>query len=754
MIRLGLRLTLNGGKETLTRLVLTALAVSLGVAMLLVALSAMNAVQTEAQRAAWLETSGVQAPSGGPQATSTQTWWLATPDVFENQPIVRIDLAARATSTLVIPGIAHLPGPGQFIASPALTALLRSTARAELADRFPGRQIGEIGDAGLPSPNSLVMVVGHSAAELSRIPGVTLVTAVNTMSGTNGIAGSNQTTIEIILAVGAVALLLPILIFIGTATRLSAARREQRFAAMRLVGATPRQVSVVAAVEAGLAAIAGVMLGFALYGLVYRSLGSIDLTGVRSFPGDLSLHSVDVVAVALAVPIACIVSGLLSLRRVQVSPLGVSRRVRPSSPHAWRLVPLAGGLGILAAIAFSRTPTTEPKSDLPWFLLGFLLSVGGLFVAGSWLTAVGARLLGWRTGHPALLLAARRLADNPRASFRAISGLVLALFVTTASIGILATIDSNLGSGKVAASESATVVEQFVGMTGSPFSWTPATVSQSDVRHLEAIPGVRAVTLIHDDQFDHGISITDGEGPIGLVACASLAATLVLGHCRAGESVAAVNPDFFDTVSVQAPTTEAAQAATAWPSEAVSLTRLSRIPDDALLVSTNGTTSTIERVRTALDDGFLGRATPLTMGGISPSTAQVLDQSQRLADLIILASLIVAGCSLAIGAAAGVSERKRAFVLLRLAGTQLGVLQRVVALEGSVPLLAGAIVAISAALVATDLSVHAVLGSTLRFPDGGYYAVVLGGLAASLVAIAATFPLLRRVTDPRVTRSE
>lgn len=62
--------------------------------------------------------------------------------------------------------------------------------------------------------------------------------------------------------------------------------------------------------------------------------------------------------------------------------------------------------------------------------------------------------------------------------------------------------------------------------------------------------------------------------------------------------------------------------------------------------------------------------------------------------------------------------------------------------------------AIGAALLATDLSVKAVLGSSLRPPDLVYLTVVLGGLAASLAAIASTFPLLRRVTDPEVTRSE
>ena len=64
---------------------------------------------------------------------------------------------------------------------------------------------------------------------------------------------------------GAVALLLPVLILIATASRLSAARREQRFAAMRLVGATPRQISGSRWWRAALQAIAGVAVGFALF---------------------------------------------------------------------------------------------------------------------------------------------------------------------------------------------------------------------------------------------------------------------------------------------------------------------------------------------------------------------------------------------------------------------------------------------------------------------------------------------------------
>ena len=51
----------------------------------------------------------------------------------------------------------------------------------------------------------------------------------------------------------------------------------------------------------------------------------------------------------------------------------------------------------------------------------------------------GARLMARRAQRPAPLIAARRLADNPKAGFRAISGLVVALFVTSVTVGIITT---------------------------------------------------------------------------------------------------------------------------------------------------------------------------------------------------------------------------------------------------------------------------------------------------------------------------
>lgn len=84
--------------------------------------------------------------------------------------------------------------------------------------------------------------------------------------------------------------------------------------------------------------------------------------------------------------------------------------------------------------------------------------------------------------------------------------------------------------------------------------------------------------------------------------------------------------------------------------------------------------------------------------------------------------------------AGGLRDRKRPFSLLRLTGTQLGVLRRVVLLESAVPLLVVAVVAIGMGFLAAQLFVQAQFDYSIRAPGIQYYAIVLTGLVASLGA--------------------
>ena len=62
---------------------------------------------------------------------------------------------------------------------------------------------------------------------------------------------------------------------------------------------------------------------------------------------------------------------------------------------------------------------------------GLLIVMIGLIVAGPWLTATTARWCARILNGASPLLATRRLADNPKAAFRAVRGLVLAVFLGT-----------------------------------------------------------------------------------------------------------------------------------------------------------------------------------------------------------------------------------------------------------------------------------------------------------------------------------
>ena len=85
MIRLGLRLTLNGGREAATRLAVTAVAVALGVGLLLITMAGINALNAQYARAAWLSTGAVGPgpPAAGPVALAADPlWWLFNTDYF------------------------------------------------------------------------------------------------------------------------------------------------------------------------------------------------------------------------------------------------------------------------------------------------------------------------------------------------------------------------------------------------------------------------------------------------------------------------------------------------------------------------------------------------------------------------------------------------------------------------------------------------------------------------------------------------
>jgi hypothetical protein len=779
VIPLALRLVLSGGREGATRLVILAVAVGLGVGLLLTAVAGTNAVTAWNNSHAWLWTGTVAVPPG-PAVGIAPLWWQPSSDTFDGQQIDRFDVAATGTSSPVPPGITRDPGPGQYYASPALAALLRGTPANQLADRYPGRLAGTIGDAALSSPNSLIIIIGHTPAQLAGTQDSVQVTSIaTTVPGkfddrlnpqglaympTN--AGIESSGIDLILSVVALGMLTPVLIFIATATRLSAARREQRFAAMRLAGATRRQVSLLAATESMAAAVLGVAAGFGMFFLLRTPVAGIPFFGEPFFPGQLSLSPADILAVAIGVPVAAAVAARLALRRVHISPLGVARRVMPKPPRAWRVLPLLAGLAELGFFAV-RGGQLSVGAETQVLVSGFLLIIVGLIIAGPWLTMAMARVMARRTSRPSGLIAARRLADDPRAAFRAVSGLVLALFITTVAVVAITTQDAKDLTRFGSAGQANVLTDQLADQsTGSASPGPgPAAPAAPLAAQLRGIPGVQGVVVVRADPKLNIPGTLHGLGtgqfgppspiPAGVVSCAQLATVPALGRCPAGAAAAAFPAAGFSSGAYNSlfgtdPT------GIIWPAANIPAARLGRLGVVAINVATNGTVPAIEQARTALENAhaYPTSSGPSTLGDLIAQDDSGNNAYQQLANTVILVSLPIAGCTLAAAIAAGLTDRKRPFSLLRLTGARLAMLRRVVALESAVPLLAVAAAAIGAGFGAAAEYASVAQNHPMAAPGAAYYLITAGGILAALGIVAATFPLLARITGPEVARNE
>ncbi|MGI5239970.1 FtsX-like permease family protein [Dactylosporangium sp. CA-139066] len=765
MLVLGARLTLRSGREALARLVLIAAAVAVGVTVLLAVLAEFNAFQATAQTRCWQCTSGEPIGAAGPGERGEL--WNYSEDYFAGRVVQRLDVAALSADAPVVPGLPRLPGPGQYYASAALTRLLAGVPRDELADRFAGAAAGEIGAGGLARPDDLVIIVGRTPGDLAALPATRVVGEISTRTRIDGTTSLYRYGIGMVAA----GLLVPLLTLIGTATRLAAARREERFAAFRLAGATPSQVGVIASVEAVIGAAAGSLLGIAAFQPLRPVIAGWAVAGTPYF-GDLVTPSPgQYAAVVLGVPLAAALAAVVSLRRVRLSPLGASRKITPPAPSPWRLAPLAAGLLLFAvAPVLLDRQSTQPAASglsngpgnavLPVSLLGLLLTMAGLVLSGSWLTLQGAGLVARAARRASTLLASRRLADNPKAAFRSVGGLVLAVFVGTVIACVIPAVDAGMraaGGGTLTDVLRVSFVPQPDPAAEHPVLGLEADAGRALVDRLRALPGTDVLPLYAPEARLTGYACVGANacGPTeAAIACADLTPFPALGRCAAG--VPAIRAQFglllsHDNVAgLRLPFAGA-------DSEVFGADPTAR-PLEALLVR-SGDPASLERIRTVLS-GYTSRigatSAPKTIGESIDLRDGRYREVQQVALAVVAVTLLVAGCSLAVAVGGGLVERRRPFTLLRVTGTAASVLFRVVTFEAMVPLLLATAVAIVAgAGVAASVTHTLAPGGPLLHPPGaGYFATMAVGFAAAPAVIASALPLLRRMSDPDGARFE
>jgi hypothetical protein len=739
-------------------LILTSAAVALGVAVLLSVVAEFHAFQVTSKRPSW-ESTGAMSGSG--TSNRNVELWNYSESLYNGQFIEILRVAPLGPNAPVVPGIPHLPSAGERYVSPALARLLATVPNDELGARFPGRQAGVIGQAALTGPQELVAIVGQSPSSLARLPDTIRVDRIQTAPQSQG----TTNIYRVAFGIGAIAVLFPLLILIATATRLSAARREERYAAIRLVGGTPRQINALASIDAVAGALLGTFLGIVLFLLLRPALDHLSFSGARFFPQYVTPTLLGYVALILVVPVAAVAASLLSLRRVQVSPLGVARRTTPKPPGPWRLALLVIGVVVFLVPVIANAGHPQKLQGGPIWL-GLLLIMAGLIMSGPWLTMQGSRALAhWARGATSLL-AGRRLADNPRGAFRSVSGLVLAVFLGTA-IAVLAPAVNAAQSPQSDASVGQLLRMQY-------FPQLSAAQGNSLLGAVKAVPGATALPIYSNPQFPkNGPPSGPAASYDSVMECSSFASLSTLGTCSPGASTRLVNAQNLFTDN---PIFVYKALPLAGPHNPAGPSTVSGLGLNGLLVETNNA-STLERVRTVMtqfdstlplikDSGAIGPGglTAWQMGAIEPETfaevAQIRNNDdnnvQRVVLTILGLTLLVAGCSLAVAVGGSLVERKRPFTLMRASGTPESSLRRVVLAEAIIPLVTAAVVAGVVAIAVARPFVEALVPryAHVAYPGPTYYLTMAVGLLFAVAVIFCTLPLLGRITRPEEVRFE
>ncbi|GAA0507203.1 hypothetical protein GCM10011581_41170 [Saccharopolyspora subtropica] len=717
---------------------LTAAGVAVATALVLFLATLPNATDERSERAGWQR--GTVDPSGALA--------VASRDVFGNETIIRLDVSGDR-----IAGAPRLPGPGEVLLSPRLAELAAQHPRQELADRFPGRVVGELDETALKFPEQLVAVVGHPPGTLDPVAAEE--------SGWVAM-GTTDFLLKFMAGIGIVLLSVPSLVLVASAARLTAARRERRLAALRLAGATPAQVVGAVAAETAVAAVAGTVLGLLLSWPLRYVGAEISWGGGTWLPSDFTPPVTTVLAVAVAIPLLVVLAAVLGLRRVVQAPVGAVMSHSRKAPTAWRL------LALVAAAAFFAfgLATAQRTGGLTPLLASLAVVLLSASIVGPWLTGAMGRLFAavWR--RPATLLAGRRLHSDPRAAYRSVSGIVLTVFVGSMALTLLPSFETFTGGGR---SFKDSVL--YLDVPGKQ-----AAAAQQRISDQLARTGAHA-TVANAGRVT--LDVVDGASyPAMVLSCPDAAAVtrMAVGLC-AGPPAIRADP------AMQLPSSGLQVQAAARGDQAVPPPvplpagvlvrplggqdpelRDSVLIDPALvpqlagagqttLVVNPATEADREKVRTALSLALPGQ-TFISRELRLEEQQTVLADLRRITAIGLGLAALLAGSSAAITAASSVVDRRRTLGALIAAGTPVAMLRRALRTEAALPALISTLasgaggIAVGAAMFTLFLD----LGENPRLVISGWiFAPVVIGVAVAVLAASSSGPMLRRISTEAIS---
>ena len=525
-VALGVRLAVGGGRTSWMRLILGTIGIGLAVAVLLLFASVNHIMSSRDARSYASDRSTT--PIAG--VSPTQLIQVSTP--FHGTSVSGEYLHGTGSNSPVPPGLTSLPGPNEIVVSPALADLLNTSAGAELKGRFPQKIVGTISEPGLRGPNDLNFYAGTGPMPTT---GAAASDSMNVYKfGVIPQQHSIDPTLLVLAIIGAVALLIPIFIFVSVSSRIAGAERDRRLAALRLVGAGNWQVRRIAAAESLVSAGTGLVLG-ALAFLAVRELAPrIEVLGWSTFTDDVVPSPVMAVLIVLLVPVLTVGTVLFAMRRTIIEPLGVVRGGKPVRRRLWwRLGLIVVGVGLLIL----AKPGSSNGSNSWVALIGVgasALLIGVPAILPWLLERIIGRVQG---GAPSWQLAIRRLQLDSGTPARVVGGvavvlagaiaLQLVLFAAADRFDVPTSSSSN-DNGWVLVSTNAAAI----GQAQADLAKVPAAEQVDTLTRVDAMSAAGSGT-----PFERLYDIT-------IASCPTIVNILHVSGCTDGKGYLLNSPDF------------------------------------------------------------------------------------------------------------------------------------------------------------------------------------------------------------------
>lgn len=234
-------------------------------------------------------------------------------------------------------------------------------------------------------------------------------------------------------------MIVPTLSMGAAAARLGMSRRARDLAVLRLMGLGPAKTRLACLIETAVYAAVGVVCGTALYGALLPVWQLISFQGERigvheMWVGPLVLLAEAVLMIALAAA-----SSMLAMRKVAITPLGVTRRTEGAKVSPlWLTLMLVLIIGWVIVAQFMMQLGMAIAVGL---FLGFLGVIFALVnVVGAFSVSLLGNAMASLARTPQMLLAGRRIADDPKSVWRSFGAVALVAFI----VGVLMPIFSSI----------------------------------------------------------------------------------------------------------------------------------------------------------------------------------------------------------------------------------------------------------------------------------------------------------------------